>query len=182
MRDEPDEADLELYESFKSALAPFGERFAKATKEHLEPAMDDGQFAIVLDSKLEAKTQWHPMMPASDEPLGMFEFAQVYGVADQGELETAFEQYTAIANEAIAKLKEVTLENQQALMERLEGQAQMLPFAIAQLRLPSIVLISPLCASSRKGWASGHLGLVLVEKRWWKTQIAVSRRSSARSV
>ena len=72
------------------------------------------------------------MMPTSDEPLGMFEFAQVYGVADQGELETAFDEYKTIANEAIAKLQEVTQENQQALMERLEGQAQMLPFAIAQ--------------------------------------------------
>ncbi len=37
--------------------------------------------------------------------------------------------------------------------------------AAAQLRLPEIVLISPLWAKRRKGCASGHLGMVLVEKR-----------------
>jgi hypothetical protein len=137
MREEPDEEDVELYEAFKTAMVPFGERFAKATREHFAPAMDDGQIAVIFDSKLDAKTQWHPMMPASDEPLGMFEFAHVYGVADQQQLETAFEQYKTIANEAIDDLKVVTQENQQKLMERLEGQAQMLPMAIATLRLPN---------------------------------------------
>ncbi len=38
--------------------------------------------------------------------------------------------------------------------------------AIAQLRLPSTVLISPLWARNRNGWASGQRGMVLVEKRW----------------
>ncbi len=37
--------------------------------------------------------------------------------------------------------------------------------ACAQLRLPWIVLISPLCARKRKGWASRHCGMVLVENR-----------------
>ena len=34
-----------------------------------------------------------------------------------------------------------------------------------QLRLPSMVLISPLCARKRKGWAYLQFGRVLVEKR-----------------
>ena len=38
--------------------------------------------------------------------------------------------------------------------------------ALDQLRFPSIVLISPLCANIRNGCASGHRGKVLVEKRW----------------
>ena len=33
------------------------------------------------------------------------------------------------------------------------------------LTLPAMVLISPLCEMYRKGWASFHLGVVLVEKR-----------------
>ena len=37
--------------------------------------------------------------------------------------------------------------------------------ATAQLRLPWMVLISPLCASMRNGCAIGHFGKVLVEKR-----------------
>ena len=36
-----------------------------------------------------------------------------------------------------------------------------------QLRLPWSVLISPLWPRNRIGWASGHLGVVLVEKRRW---------------
>src|SRR5690625_2269773 len=39
--------------------------------------------------------------------------------------------------------------------------------AAIQLRFPRTVLISPLWATSRKGWASGHDGKVLVEKREW---------------
>ncbi|MNE60144.1 hypothetical protein D3C80_1552730 [compost metagenome] len=53
--------------------------------------------------------------------------------------------------------------------------------AWAQLRLPVMVLISPLWARKRNGCASGHFGKVLVEKRWWNTAIAVFRRSSPRS-
>ena len=41
--------------------------------------------------------------------------------------------------------------------------------ASIQARLPRMVLISPLCASSLKGWASPHVGKVLVEKREWTT-------------
>ena len=47
-----------------------------------------------------------------------------------------------------------------------------------QLRLPITVLISPLCAMKRNGWASGQLGNVLVEKRECTTAIAEATRSS----
>ena len=50
-----------------------------------------------------------------------------------------------------------------------------------QLRLPLIVLISPLCAMSRNGWASGQDGNVLVENRLCTSAIAVATRSSCRS-
>ena len=36
-----------------------------------------------------------------------------------------------------------------------------------QFSLPRTVLISPLCATIRYGWASGHEGNVFVEKREW---------------
>ena len=50
-----------------------------------------------------------------------------------------------------------------------------------QLRLPLTVLISPLCAMSRYGWASGHDGNVLVEKRECTSPIAEANRGSDRS-
>ena len=61
------------------------------------------------------------------------------------------------------------------------GEASLGVRALDQLRLPSIVLISPLCASIRNGCASGHRGSVLVEKRWWNTHTAVSSEGSLRS-
>ena len=45
------------------------------------------------------------------------------------------------------------------------GESNLEVLARDQLRLPSIVLISPLCANIRKGCASGQRGKVLVENR-----------------
>ena len=39
--------------------------------------------------------------------------------------------------------------------------------AVIQLRFPRSVLISPLWATQRNGWARAQLGSVLVEKREW---------------
>jgi hypothetical protein len=50
-----------------------------------------------------------------------------------------------------------------------------------QLRLPITVLISPLWAMSRYGWASGQLGNVFVENREWTRASALANRGSDRS-
>src|SRR5438874_7475926 len=50
-----------------------------------------------------------------------------------------------------------------------------------QLRLPRTVLISPLCATYRYGWASGQDGSVLVENRECTRASAVPNLGSARS-
>ena len=46
---------------------------------------------------------------------------------------------------------------------------------------PWIVLISPLWATIRYGWARGHMGKVLVENREWTRARALSIRSSCSS-
>ena len=53
--------------------------------------------------------------------------------------------------------------------------------AAIQLRLPRIVLISPLCAMYRYGCASGHDGNVFVENRECSSTSAEVTRSSASS-
>ena len=53
--------------------------------------------------------------------------------------------------------------------------------ASAQRRLPSIVLISPLCARIRNGCASAQRGAVFVEKRWWNTATLEAKSLRARS-
>ncbi len=59
--------------------------------------------------------------------------------------------------------------------------ASVLSRARIQLRLPRTVLISPLWAISRNGWASGHEGNVLVEKRLCTSASSVAKRRSDRS-
>ena len=61
------------------------------------------------------------------------------------------------------------------------SESSWLSRACIQLRLPLTVLISPLCAMSRYGWASGQLGKVLVEKRECTSASSVVNRSSERS-
>ena len=50
-----------------------------------------------------------------------------------------------------------------------------------QLRLPLIVLISPLCAMNRNGWASGQDGKVFVENRECTSASAEEYLASDRS-
>ena len=54
--------------------------------------------------------------------------------------------------------------------------------ACIQLRLPRMVLISPLWQSMRKGWARLHCGKVFVEKREWTIAIALVNHWLVRSV
>lgn len=53
--------------------------------------------------------------------------------------------------------------------------------AVIQFRLPLTVLISPLCATNRYGWASGQLGKVLVENRECTRPIAEANSRSDKS-
>ena len=59
--------------------------------------------------------------------------------------------------------------------------ASMASRACMRLRLPRTVLISPLWATKRNGWASGQDGKVLVEKRLCTMAMALMQRSSRRS-
>ncbi len=61
------------------------------------------------------------------------------------------------------------------------GEEMMASRDFIQLMLPRRVLISPLCASVRKGCASGHVGRTFVEKRLWMRASADSKASSERS-
>ena len=60
----------------------------------------------------------------------------------------------------------------------IRSEASSASRARIQLRLPMTVLISPLWAMNRNGWASGQLGNVLVEKRECTTASAEAIRSS----
>ena len=53
--------------------------------------------------------------------------------------------------------------------------------AVRWFRLPRTVLISPLWAMNRNGWASSQVGKVLVQKREWTSASALTMSGSWRS-
>jgi hypothetical protein len=71
------------------------ERLDAANREHLFPALADGQGAFVMD--LEAKSQkWFEQMPESPKPLPMFELALVSSVSDAEKLRKGVTNFTRI--------------------------------------------------------------------------------------
>lgn len=86
-------------------IKPLLTRIDEATRDHLIPALEDGQAALVLDADISSK-QWQAEMPKSFTELPMAEIAVVVGVSDSGELKEAAKAYWSIAQDAVEALKE----------------------------------------------------------------------------
>ena len=123
------------YEEAVDRVMPLMQKFDQVTRDDFIPAFEDGQSAFVLDGKIESR-QWHLMMPPAAEPLPMFEVAQVCGVTDARKLKSAFTKYGEVADELLKYTQEITAENQEALMDNLDGPAQMLPALIESAKIP----------------------------------------------
>jgi hypothetical protein len=101
-----DDAKKEQYEQFRKIALPLLQRLDKATGEMLLPALADGQYAFVADAKIKSK-QWIRGIPAADASLPMLEPALVLGVSDAALLRRAMEEYRSIANDAIARVRDI---------------------------------------------------------------------------
>ena len=102
-KSEPDE--WAKYQEIRKRAIVLLERLDKANREHLYPALADGQGAFVLD--LEAKSkQWFKKMPESPKPLPMFELAFVGSVSDAERLRQGVAAYIDVAVEAYKLVKE----------------------------------------------------------------------------
>jgi hypothetical protein len=75
----------------------------------------------------------------------------------------------------------VTIGNNRLILPGSTFERSSASRACIQFRLPRMVLISPLCAMNRYGWASGQLGKVLVENLECTRAIALAVRGSVRS-
>ena len=75
----------------------------------------------------------------------------------------------------------VQIGNSRARSPGITSLESLLSRARIQFRLPFTVLISPLCATSRNGWASGQEGNVFVEKRECTIASSVANLRSERS-
>lgn len=91
--------DWKKYEQARDRFMPLAKRFDIATREHLMPALKDGQAAIVLDAKATSK-QWHQQLPPTRVALPMLEIAMVYGVSDANALKKAASEYFEIVQAA----------------------------------------------------------------------------------
>ena len=85
-------------------------RLDQATREHIIPAFEDGQSAVVMD--VSAKSQrWIKQMPESPKPLPMLEIALVATVSDAEHLRQGVVEYFDVAREAITLLREINPED-----------------------------------------------------------------------
>ena len=101
---EMDEEERAKAEQVLAVVKPLLSRLDKATRDHLIPALADGQMAFVLDADIRSK-QWQGEMPKSFVELPMAEIALVFGVSDADELKQAGKAYWSIANDAVDALK-----------------------------------------------------------------------------
>jgi hypothetical protein len=96
----------EKYEKLVKTIQPLLKRLDEVTSKMLLPALADGQAGLVLDAKLTSKN-WVLLLPPTEQALPMLEPAIVIGVSDAALLRKAMGEYRSIANDLIAKVREV---------------------------------------------------------------------------
>jgi hypothetical protein len=105
------EEQRKKYEEISKAFLPFVRQADQVTAKLLVPSLADGQMALVLDARWASK-QWHKNLPETDRALPLPEIALVLGMSNAGQFRKALEEYRAIANDAIAKARELAPEGQ----------------------------------------------------------------------
>jgi hypothetical protein len=100
---EPDRAKTE---KFLANAIPLVERWDKANREMLFPALADGQLALVVDAKL-TSDHFLKAAPATEKPMPMLEPALVLGVSNAELLKKGFGEYRAIVNGLIDAVRQI---------------------------------------------------------------------------
>lgn len=103
-KSEPD--DWAKYLEVREKALPLLERWNAATREHMMPAMADGQQALVVDAAA-TSNQWFEQMPKSPQPLPMLEIGFVASVSDAEHLRKGIQEYFSVIRDAIAMLHEL---------------------------------------------------------------------------
>jgi hypothetical protein len=98
--------EKEKYKEVSKELFPLLRRLDEVTGTMLLPALADGQAAFVLDAKWKSK-QWHEQAPATPEAMPLPELGLLLGVSNAELFQKAMASYRALANDAIAKAKQM---------------------------------------------------------------------------
>lgn len=93
------------FEKFMTGFKPLIRRIDQANRTMLIPAMADGRYGFVVDTKLQSK-HFIKSLPATEKPLPMFEPALVLGVKDASLLRQGAEEYRVTINEILKLLRE----------------------------------------------------------------------------
>jgi hypothetical protein len=104
-KEKAEEDDWAKYQEIRKKAVVLLERLDKTNREHLYPALADGQGAIVFDVDAKSK-QWFKKMPESPKALPMFELAFEASVSDADHLRQAVAEYIEVAKEAYQLIKE----------------------------------------------------------------------------
>src|SRR6185295_3056795 len=102
-KSEPD--DWAKYQEIRKKAIVLLERLDKANREHLYPALADGQGAFVLDVEAKSK-KWFEKMPESPKPLPMFELGFTGAVSDAERLRQGVSTYIDVAVETYNLIRE----------------------------------------------------------------------------
>ncbi len=89
-------------------------RMNRATREHLFPALADGQQAFVLDVASDSN-QWFHQLPKSPKPLPMLELGIVLSVSDAEQLREGAVEYFSVVQDALRLIHEANPEKVPAI-------------------------------------------------------------------
>jgi hypothetical protein len=101
-----DPEDWAKYQQYRGRGIELLRRLNDANREHMYPAFEDNQGALVIDVAAESK-QWFAKMPESPKPLPMIEFAVVASVSDAEHLRQGAKEYFAVLRDALALMHEI---------------------------------------------------------------------------
>jgi len=98
------------YQQYRDRGIELLRRLDRVNREHLIPALEDGQWALVLDSSAQSK-RWIDKMPESPKPLPMLEIAVVASVSDAEHLREGVAELFDIVRDTMALVRDIDPEN-----------------------------------------------------------------------
>jgi hypothetical protein len=101
-----DPDDWARYQQYRDRGVELLERLDRANREHLIPAFQDGQSALVIDTSAQSK-QWSNQIPESPKPLPMLELAIVSSVSDAEHLRQGVRAYVDVVRDTIELAREI---------------------------------------------------------------------------
>jgi hypothetical protein len=102
--------DWDKYREYRDRIIALLERVDAANRDHLLPALSDGQDALVMDVSAKSK-QWLERMPESPKALPIPELVFVVSVNNAEKLRQGVKEYLAVVQDAIKLMHEIDPDN-----------------------------------------------------------------------